>query len=288
MAIEKSKDRLQVLERIDEYERKGWFTKDVEEDPPTIPLLPEQIDYTDKKLSSRINCKIATFIGISFVKKMIKKGFLVLAEPEGLENYEEIKDKGALITCNHFNAFDNFALFFAIDKYLPHHRLWRVIREGNYTNFRGFYGYLFKHCNTLPLSQNFSTQKKFMAAIKELLEKKEKILIFAEQGMWWNYRKPRPLTAGAYKFAAQNNVPVLPCFITLRDTENIGPDGFPIQEYKVHIMKAIYPDAEKSLKENVEYMKNLNYQMNKDLYEKTYGIPLEYLKDEESEKSKSE
>ena len=36
--IEKAKDRLEVLARIEEYEKKGWFTKDVENDPPSIPL----------------------------------------------------------------------------------------------------------------------------------------------------------------------------------------------------------------------------------------------------------
>ena len=42
--------------------------------------------------------------------------------------------------------------------------------------------------------------------------------------MWWNYRKPRPVTPGAYRFAVNNNVPVLPMFITLKDTDKIGAD----------------------------------------------------------------
>lgn len=52
MAIEKAADRLKVLERIKEYEEKGWFNKDVEDDPPTIPLTPDKCDYLNK--SSRI------------------------------------------------------------------------------------------------------------------------------------------------------------------------------------------------------------------------------------------
>ena len=43
--IEKAQDRLEVLARIEEYEKKGWFTKDVENDPPTIPLKPEEVDF---------------------------------------------------------------------------------------------------------------------------------------------------------------------------------------------------------------------------------------------------
>ena len=30
--IEKSEERLKILAKIDEYEKKGWFSKDVEDD----------------------------------------------------------------------------------------------------------------------------------------------------------------------------------------------------------------------------------------------------------------
>ena len=154
--------------------------------------------------------------------------------------------------------------------------LYKVIREGNYTNFPGIYGFFFRHCNTLPLSANFSTMKNFMAAMKTLLERGEKVLVYAEQGMWWNYRKPRPLTAGAFKFAAESKVPVLPIFITMNDSDKIGGDGFPIQEYTLHFLPAIYPDESKTVKENMEIMKDKNYEMWKEVYETTYGIPLTY------------
>ena len=55
--IEKDKGRLEILERIEEYEKKGWFSKDVEDDPPTIPLTPDKVDYLNKKFSN----KTATF-----------------------------------------------------------------------------------------------------------------------------------------------------------------------------------------------------------------------------------
>ena len=109
-----------------------------------------------------------------------------------------------------------------------------------------------------------------------LLRRGEKVLVYAEQGMWWNYRKPRPLTNGAFKFAVTSNVPVLPMFITMNDSDIIGGDGFPIQEYTLHILEPIYPDPNKSDKENIEWMKNKNYEMWKNVYETTYGIPLTY------------
>ena len=277
--IEKDKSRLQVLERIEEYEKKGWFTKDVEEDPPTISLTPDKVDYLNKKLKN----KLATFfvnIGAKrFIKNLVKNGQMVIKEIKGIENFEAIKNQGCILTCNHFNAFDNFAIHYALFPYLykfGRKPLYKVIREGNYTNFPGLYGFFFRHCNTLPLSANFSTMKNFMQAMKVLLARGEKVLIYAEQGMWWNYRKPRPLTSGSFKFAVESNVPVLPIFITMEDTDKIGGDGFPIQAYTLNFLPAIYPDPEKSKKDNVEYMKNANYEAWKKVYEDFYKIPLTY------------
>lgn len=281
--IEKDKGRLEVLARIEEYEKKGWFSKDVEEDPPTIPLTPDKVDYLNKKLKN----KIATFfvnIGAKrFIKKLVKNGQMIIKGVEGIENYEAIMNGGAILTCNHFNPFDNFAIHYILFKYMykPGKQvLYKVIREGNYTNFPGIYGFFFRHCNTLPLSANFSTMKNFMAAMKTLLERGEKVLVYAEQGMWWNYRKPRPLTAGAFKFAAESKVPVLPIFITMNDSDKIGGDGFPIQEYTLHFLPAIYPDETKTVKENMEIMKDKNYAMWKEVYEKVYKLPLTYSCDQ--------
>jgi len=277
--IEKDKGRLEVLARIEEYEKKGWFTKDVEEDPPTIPLTPDKVDYLNKKLSNKIATFFVNLGAKRFIKKLVKNGQMIIKGIEGIENYEAIKKSGAILTCNHFNAFDNFAIHYALFPYMYRpggQVLYKVIREGNYTNFPGLYGFFFRHCNTLPLSANFSTMKNFMTAMKVLLGRGEKVLVYAEQGMWWNYRKPRPLTVGAFKFAVESNVPVLPIFITMNDSDKIGGDGFPIQEYTLHFLPAIYPDSNKSTKENMEMLRDKNYAMWKEVYEKVYGIPLTY------------
>ncbi len=277
--IEKDKSRLEVLKRIEEYEKNGWWSRDVEDDPPTIPLTPDKVDYLNKKLSN----KIATFfvnIGAKiFIKKLIKNKQLIIKDVLGRQNYEKVMNCGVIITCNHFNAFDNFAIHYALLPYMYNGSgkvLYKVIREGNFTNFPGLYGFFFRHCNTLPLSANFSTMKNFMQAVKTLLARKEKILIYAEQGMWWNYRKPRPMASGSFRFAAENKVPVLPIFITMEDSDIIGDDGFPIQIYTVNMLEPIFPDPEKTVKQNTEEMKQKNYDAWKKCYEDFYKIPLVY------------
>lgn len=283
--IEKNPQRLAVLERIEEYEKKGWWSKDVEDDPPTIPLTPDKVDYLNKKLSN----KIATFFvnkgAKRFINKLVKNNQMIIKEIKGIENFEAVKDSGVIITCNHFNAFDNFAIHYALFPYMYNRSgkvLYKVIREGNYTNFPGLYGFFFRHCNTLPLSANFSTMKNFMKAMKVLLERGEKVLVYAEQGMWWNYRKPRPLTVGAFKFAVESNVPVLPIFITMEDSDLIDGDGFPVQKYTINILPAIYADPSKNSKENMEEMKNKNYQAWVKVYEDFYKKPLVYSTENEA------
>ena len=276
--IPKDPQRLAVLARIDEYERKGWFSKDVEDDPPTIPLEPEKTDYLCRKFSNKILRIVVYAIARHFIHKIIRNKQMIIKEVTGLENFIKVRKSGLIMTCNHFNAFDNFAVYHVIEKVLPHRKMYKVIREGNYTSFPGMYGLFFRHCDTLPLSSKFSTMKLFIKSMDILLRRGEKVLVYAEQGMWWNYRKPRPLTSGAFKFAVDSNVPVLPFFITMSDSDIIGGDGFPVQEYSVHILEPIYPDPKLSEKENIEMMREKNYQMWKDVYEKTYGIPLEYLK----------
>ena len=58
--------------------------------------------------------------------------------------------------------------------------------------------------------------------------------------MWWNYRKPKPLKKGAYRFAVKSNVPIVPCFITMQDSNIVDDDGFKVQEYTIHIEDNIW------------------------------------------------
>lgn len=274
-----SEYRLKVLEKIKEYENKELWDKDVEDDPETIVLMPDKVDYLGKKLSSKIMTFIANRLAVHFYEKKIRTGEFIIKEINGLENYRKVNG-GAIITCNHFSVYDNYAIYRAIRKDLPKgHQLYKVIREGNYTNFKGFFGFLFKHCNVLPLSSNTQTMKNFLSAVDTLLTRGEKILIYPEQAMWWNYRKPRPFKSGAFRFATKSKVPVIPAFITMEDTDKLDGDGFKIQAYTIWFLPPIYPKDDLSDKQNAEYLKEENYKALVNLYERVYDKPLVYGED---------
>ena len=272
--IKKSEERLAIIEKIKQYELEGRFDEDVEDDPPTIPLSPEGIDYLRKKTRSKVKNMFANKIADMFINELIRENKLIIKKVNGLENLIKV-NSGAVITCNHFNQYDNFAVQKTFEMTGKNKKLYKVIREGNYTN-APIYGYFFRNTNTLPLSSNPATMRKFMKAVDIILKRGNFILIYPEESLWWNYEKPKPLKDGAYRFAVRNNVPVVPIFITMEDSEFIGDDGFPIKEYTINIGEAIYPKEKLSLKENSKIMKDKNFDVWKKIYEEFYNKPLEY------------
>ncbi len=272
-------DRVAIVKKIEEYERAGRFGEDVEDDPPGRVLMPDEIEYIKRSSAEKLLTKATFAAARKFVHDLIRDKKLIVKEIRGMEHLNAL-ESGAIITCNHFNAFDSFAMQIVYDRSEQKERtFYRVIREGNYTSFPGFYGSLMRHCNTLPLSSNHKTMQKFMTAVQELLAEGHLILVYPEQSMWWNYRKPKPLKTGSYTIAAKNNVPILPCFITMQDSEQIGEDGYPVQEYTVHISAPIYPDASLSYRENQERMMQKNAEVWKEIYETFYQMPLIYTTD---------
>ena len=274
---EKAQDRLEILDEIARLEREGKFDVDPEKDPPTIILTPENVDYLKTKSTSKIKRRLAQRIGERFLDEILRTNKLIIKDINGIENLNNI-ETGAIITCNHFIPFDSFSVekVFRMTGLAKERKLFKVIREGNYTNFPGFYGFLFRNCDTLPLSSNTKTMIQFMKSVKVILDRGDFILIYPEQSLWWNYKKPKPLKNGAFKIAAKNKVPVIPIFITMQDSNIIGSDGFPVQEYIINISNPIYPDENLSEIENQEIMKQKNYEIWKEIYEDFYKIPLEY------------
>ena len=110
--------RQHILDKIKEYERENKFSIDVEDDPETIILQPDKVDYLAEKFSTRIFTSIANRVAVNYYEKEIRKGNMIIKDVVGLDNYKSVKG-GAIITCNHFSVYDNYAVYRAIRKELP-------------------------------------------------------------------------------------------------------------------------------------------------------------------------
>ena len=94
--------------------------------------------------------------------------------------------------------------------------------------------------------------------------------------MWFNYRKPRPAKRGTYYFAARLNVPVISCFIEMQDLPEMDNEEFHKVKFIVHVLDVLYPDPEKTDRENSIEMCEKDYALKRAAYEKAYGKPLDY------------
>ncbi|MBR7098401.1 MAG: hypothetical protein IKC59_03215, partial [Clostridia bacterium] len=146
---EQSKERLEILEKIKELEALGGdnFYKDVEPDPQGHPLTPDEVDYLQKKWTSRFHAFVTRCIA-SVAQKILRKDLKMTVVGE--ENLVGITG-GAILTSNHFSKFENLAVKEVADRIPTKHRFYRVIKDINYFQ-PGIIGYLMHHCDTLPLS----------------------------------------------------------------------------------------------------------------------------------------
>lgn len=268
--------RIIVRERIRRLERKNLFDMDVEDDPVTYPLEADEIRYLNKTLMERLQRKTAFFAAAHYRNFLLKRKQFVIREIKGLEHFNRI-ETGAIITCNHFHPNDSLAVQEIFEQSgKTDRKLYRVIREGNYTNFPGFSGFLMRNCDTLPLSSKRDTMKLFMEAVGQVLEEGNFISVFPEQSMWWNYRKPRPLKRGAYLIAHRYRVPVLPVFITMENLMEPDRYGYPVQAYTIYIGEPIFPDLNVNKGVSVEQMMKRNEAFWKETYEKFYHKEMKY------------
>ncbi|MBQ8174003.1 MAG: 1-acyl-sn-glycerol-3-phosphate acyltransferase [Clostridia bacterium] len=261
-------DRLAVLERIRAYEVEGGeaFFRNVEEDPPTRPILPHEVDYLCEKPSTRVRTALASLI------EGVAGGILSRTHEITVigEEYIAAVSGGMILTSNHFAKDESLCVRLAVRRAGRQH-LYKVVREGNFF-MTGIIGFLLRYCRTLPLSSNLHTMQKLDRALGTLLSRGECVLVYPEQAMWWNYKKPREYRIGAYHWAAKYGVPVVPCFVTLSPIEGkIGGDGFPVMRYTVHVMPPLYPDPAATVRENAERMRAENKRLCLAKYQEVYG-----------------
>ncbi len=266
--------RLAVIANIEAALRDGDTFRKVEIGDPRITdedikRVIEPFDTLRKNPINKLKAFAARIIAETETKKRNTRTEII-----GIENIRDIHG-GAIITSNHFNIMDNT---------IPRILAMRAGRGGKFdivvqeTNIfmEGFFGFLMKNANTLPVSRSLSyMSKNLKPALKTLLDKGHFILIYPEQEMWFNYKKPRELREGAYHYAAEFGKPIIPCFVTMENLDTTDEMGFFEVKHTLHIMEPIYPNPELSVRENREIMHRTDKELKRACYERVYGYPLD-------------
>lgn len=267
-------ERERILARIAELEAAGGehYFLDVESDPPGHPLAPEEVDYLQTKPLHRIQSFFARRLADLC---LFHFGHDLRFRVEGAEHLRGLSpEQGAILTSNHFSKFESLCVQKVAKQVPGRHRFWRVIK-GNNVFIPGLIGFFMRHCDTLPLSTNLRTQRLFSESLQQILSDGDLVLIYPEQAMWQNYRKPRPHKPGAYFYAAKFNVPILPLFVTMQDQpRRLDGAGYPKQAYTIHILPPIFPDPDRTTRENARAMQAQNERLCRETYERVYGESL--------------
>ncbi len=197
---------------------------------------------------------------------------------EGLRNIKKIRG-GVIVTSNHFDPLENTVVRKTMNK-AGYSRLFMVSQDTNLA-MPGWIGFLMNHEDIIPISSNMSYMRNhFEPMLKERLGKGHAVLIYSEQEMWFHYRKPRPPKRGAYYYAAINRVPIVSCFVEIRDAHGKENNQFKKTRHIMHVLPPIYPDPKKTVRENSEAMMAQDYKQKVEAYEKAYGKKLTYDFDE--------
>ncbi len=267
-------NREAVIENIKAAAESGDFHKKVEISDPV--LTAEETDQIiDNYLSSRntVSYKFKCFIArriVDFAEKLINKDTDIVGE----ENLPETLD-GVLITSNHFSPIENTVIRKMVKKH-GKHRLHIVSQTTNFA-MKGFVGFLLNYADTIPIIDDPRyLARKFTGILSGILSKKRPVLIYPEQEMWFNYKKPRPPKRGVYYYASKLNAPIISCFVEMTELDQNDTKEFLKVKYTLHILGTLRPDLEKSAKENSYILCEKDYALKKAAYEKIYGKPLTY------------
>lgn len=265
--------REQAIENIRRAAGEGRFNDKTEPfDPQWDPeaLKADILDYVSKLGTCRY--KLKNLAARAIVSSWIRR--FGVGEMAGLENLSALKGP-AFLTGNHFNPFDSGV----------HRKLAQITGRGHLvaisqgTNFvmPGLNGFVLRNIDVIPLVQEPSYMNgAFRTLIQKHLDAGRFILIYPEQEMWFNYRKPRPQKRGAFLFAAEYNVPVVPTFVEMQDLEREVAPGFRNVRTVLHVLPPIYPDPSLSARENSFAMCKADYAAKVACYEQCYHRPLTY------------
>ena len=267
--------KAKVIENIKQAVLDNDLNRKVEENDASLSQEEEAAAVTKfyalrKKSSFRLK-----HAAMQKMNDLQMKSYDKLIEVRGQEKLSKLSD-GFIITSNHFNPLDNLCIKKACKDTLgvePY-----IVVQATNLVASGVIGELFNYLDHVPIRKSAGyIRGEFLEQMNKILEdQKRPVLIYPEEEMWFNYRKPRPNKRGAFHFAATLRVPVVPCFVEILDTSRPDNEEFFESEYVVHILDPIYPDVTKSVRQNSIEMAACDFEQKKSAYEKAYNKKLDY------------
>ncbi|MFC6315293.1 lysophospholipid acyltransferase family protein [Lapidilactobacillus achengensis] len=258
-----------VIDNIEQAVAEGRFNDKVEVDDPQLsPAAENQLlqDYLAALPTSKYHWK--NHLGRAFMR-LATNWLNRRTEVVDIANLKQISG-GGIITSNHFNPLDNTAVRKAV--YRGSHARLFVVSQPTNLRMTGLIGFLMNYADILPIGKSMHYMgHTFPGLLQRIFAQNDLVLIYPEQEMWFNYRRPRPLKRGSYYYAARFQVPIISLFVEMQDLGKPDNDEFNQVRYVVHVLPPIYPDPAKSIDENSQAMMAQDHNQKVAAYEQIYG-----------------
>lgn len=190
------------------------------------------------------------------------------ARVKGRKNLKAVKGMGAISVTNHFSYLDTICVRRAVGHFRSYHTM------GPRNNKTGFGGWVMRNGGMLPFSADLEATRNLNAEIGRLLGAGKIVNFYAEQALWTNYQKPRPMKDGAFHYAVKHDVPVIPVFCTFRKNRRGHMKGM-----RINVLPVVFADKSLPRRERLLDIKARAEAEWRECYEKTYHKLLAYLPD---------
>lgn len=119
--------------------------------------------------------------------------------------------------------------------------------------------HIIKLLHAFPIPDGISSKEKFFETISYLLDNDEAVHFYPEGSLWPYYKKLRKFKNGAFKIAAEKNVPIVPMVYKFVEPYGIRKMIKKRPFIELHVLEAVYPNNELSKRERVEDLKQRVY-----------------------------
>lgn len=167
---------------------------------------------------------------------------------EGKENIQKIEG-GAISVSNHVLILDCAMIGLALDE----KRVYYTTREESFKI--PFVRRLIKLLRAIPIPHEMKNKPHFKKALNEILKNNGFVHFYPEAALWPYYNEIRNFKTGAFYFAVENNVSILPMVFTFRRPNAIRRIFKKKSDVTLTILEPIKPKVQNDKRYEIEELK---------------------------------
>lgn len=235
---------------IDEHELHMWS--------PLEMSIGTGYDYLGDSLFYRVLYALLKPIalGVFAILNPLLFGF----QFQGRENIQRLRGRGAVSICNHIHALDCTMLGMAFfDR-----RLYFVTLQSNFEI--PLIRHLVKALGGMPIPRSFRKMPAFSDAVGEAVRRGQIVQIYPEGVLRFYFPGVRRFKNGAFAYAYDNNVPLLPSVITYAQPTGLHRLFKRKPCLRLTVLPPVYPDVTKPKRDEIARLRAVCTRQMTDFY----------------------